>query len=234
MKSLNIFIASVSIFLALLLISCESDDAPDFDTNENFLTYHVLYNSDLNTTTITAEFRKLDPLGSNLELDSDESITFEGDELVFDPNSISYSKTYNGLVSEGDFVYSSSEGRIYMSTLVEYQSIDFPSTFSSISKSQGATIEWVGNNLGQYESLLVVIGDYEEGEEIGSFHNELGSSSVEVDGVILEVLALGTQPAYIQRNRVVFLTNESGEATIVGGRIVAEYRSSTIQVEVVD
>ncbi|WP_462251604.1 hypothetical protein [Ekhidna sp.] len=234
MKLSSIKTFTYSILLLTIVLSCESDDGPNFDTNDNFVSYFFFYDSDLDRTTITAEIKKLNVLNDNFQLESDETVTFNGDELMFDEQSVSYSRSYEGLIKEGDFVYSSSEGRVYSAALLSYQSIEFPNDFATLSKSEGATVEWVGNGLEEFESLIVVIGEYEEGQELGTFHDELGSESVDLARVTLEILPLGFQPAYIQRNKVKFLSNEEGEAPIVGGRIVVEYRSKTIQVELVE
>ncbi len=234
MKLPNVRTLLCSIMLLAILLSCESDEAPDIDTNDNFVSYFFFYDSDLDRTTITAEIKKLNVLNDNFQLESDETVTFNGDKLMFDEQSISYSRSYEGLVKEGDFVYTSSEGRVYSAPLLSYQSIALPNDFSTLSQSEGATIEWEGNALAEFESLIIVIGEYEEGQELGTFYDELGSESVDLGGVALEILPLGLQPAYIQRNKVKFLSSDDGEAPIVGGRIVVEYRSKTIQVELVE
>lgn len=219
--------------LAFTFQSCDSGDDPFEILNRNYLEYLLFYDSDENTTTVIVEVKNEGPLGNHLELNDDESITFRADELTFDESLVAYTKVYEGLINEGDFAYSASEGITYTSNFTGFNSVDFPSSFTSLSKQEGSTVEWTGSSLAANEAVLVIIGEYEEGQEFGTYVQGEGVSSFQIENIILEILPTGMQPAYMERSQVIGLLNEE-EVPFFGGRIVSNYRSATIQVEVTE
>lgn len=217
--------------LLLQSTSCGSEDNIDpEDTNDTFLDYQVFYDVDQDQTTITAHFKNGSVLGSEIILEENESITFNGDSLQYDPLSLSYSRDYEGQIIEGDFVFKSSEGKVYTSSLFSYESIEFPPSFSDISKSEGSVINWEGSSLGNDEFIEVIIGDPEQLHFAGIFHDGEGTVSVQVSAEELTSLSIGSWPAYMRRGKRLFFT----DATRAGGRIVASYRSRTIQIEITE
>ncbi|MEO9483726.1 MAG: hypothetical protein ABJG47_09790 [Ekhidna sp.] len=230
MKSPILRTLYISIFSSVLMISCTSDDGPDFDTNTNFLDYLVFYDSDLNSTIITAEFKKTDVFGSNITLEKNESITFRGEELTYDESKVLYSKEYAGLITSGDIVYTSSEGKVYTSSLVEYQSVDFSQAISSFSKSNGLVISWTGEPLVEREFIEFLIGVPEQNNFAGLVLEEEGTADLVLKSEDMAGLTSGTWPAYLQRGQLTY----PPDLTSVGGRIVTKYRSKTIEIEVTE
>lgn len=219
----------ITSIVVLGLSSC-SDDVPEFDRNTNFLDYLVLYDSDLDKTIITAEFKKEGVLGSNLILEEDETITFRGLELVFDESEILYRRDYDGLITSGDFVYTSSEGKIYTSSLGVYQSIDFAQPISSFSKSNDLVIGWEGEPLVEGEFIEFLIGLREQNNFAGTVYEGPGAADVVLRSEDMAGLTSGTWPAYLQRGHQIFQT----DVTSVGGRIASKYRSATKEIIVTE
>ncbi len=222
------------LLLAYTFQSCDSGDEPFEILNRNYLDYQIFYDSDENITSILVEVKNEQPSGNNLELNADESITFREDALMYDENLVAYTIVYEGLISEGDFVYSSSEGKNYTSTFTGFNSVDFPRSFTSISKQEGPTVEWEGSSLGENEAVTVVIGEFDGGQELGTYIEGEGISSFQIVDIILEILPVGMQPAYMKRSKVIWLSDEKDEVPFFGGRIGSQYRSKTIQVEVTE
>ncbi|MEM7298265.1 MAG: hypothetical protein AAF391_08375, partial [Bacteroidota bacterium] len=172
---------SASVVLAILIVaasvSCSSDDTIVADTNDTYLDYQVFYDSDLNQTTVTAGFSNGTLLGNEIILSDEESIAFAGDALLYDETQSKYVRNYEGRVVEGDFVFTSSEGKVYTNSLSDYESIAFPDNFSTFSKSEDLAINWVGTSLEIGEHVEVGIGDPEQGSWAGDLFDGEGTSS---------------------------------------------------------
>lgn len=232
---MNHFFKSTLIGLSILtigsVISCNSDETIVEDTNDTYLDYEVLHDSDANQTTVSARFTNGIVTGSEVILQENESVTFDGDLLQYDEANSEYKKSYEGRIMEGDFVFTSAEGKVYTNSMVDYETIGFPSDFTSFSKSEGLTLVWDGAILEINEHVEVGIGDPAQGSWAGDVFDGEGLSSFQFTPEGLTTLDLGTWPAKMIRAKFIF-TNGAG-TTRAGSRIFHKYQS-TIQVEVTE
>jgi hypothetical protein len=74
------------------------------DQNKIYLSLNLKYNKTLDKTSATAAFLQDNSTGAKLELDSDASVTFNDNNLIFDVVEKCYGKDFIGLV-EDDFTY---------------------------------------------------------------------------------------------------------------------------------
>ena len=242
MKFSSILSLGVHIIFMILIvfsISCVSDDETAVeDTNDTYLDYRIIYNSDIDQTLVAAIFRKNNPLGDEVILTLDESLTFNGHPLEYEEAIPEYDfepvpgyiKRFDGRMVSGEFVFTSSEGITYKNALVPTNTIDFESSFVSFSKNEDLIITWEGEALQENESVIIFIGIVDEGVLVGGSVDTEGADSFIITKDELVNFPLGTWPAEIQRTTY----NGLLEETRAGGRIVTKFNGRMVDLEVTD
>ncbi|WP_343633918.1 hypothetical protein [Fluviicola sp.] len=220
-------IALVSI--PFLLVSCEKENSEDVNQDKIYTDYELFYNKNEDKTYVVARFKFGGPTGTNLELTSGASVTFNGDPLTYNAFYFGHYKEYAGKINSGTFIYNDTDGNQFTNTTPVLDTIAFQPGFDTIVKSQANTLTWIGSPLAANQSVGIFIGSWTWGQDALFYQNQLGASNIIMGVASLNSLALGSSTVYMDR------TNETAvsQGTSEGGKIRSKYRALNKVVQVV-
>jgi hypothetical protein len=133
----------------------------------------------------------------------------------------SHRKEYAGLVSSGTFVYTDLEGNVFNNVAPEVVNINFPEGLTEISMGSSFTFEWVGEPVGQGETVsLWIDGTQQNNAELFSTILQ-GNSSLVLGADKLDNLGLGQATCWLVRTR----RKELDNGTSKGGFMETKYRA---------
>ena len=217
--------------LALALISffsaCETESSSDVDQNRIHAAYELFYDKKSNETTAVAVFRFGSSVGTQLELASPSEVRFNNDVLAFNAILGRYEKSYKDQwIKSGTFTFTDTEGKTYTTSSDVMKAADFAATpeVLTFSKNADQTVSWVGDPLGQDETVgALLIGP-------GNIFNikQSGATGFPVNKANLTNVNPGDYLISMDRWLAAPLT----EKTDAGGEIVVKYRSAAKNVKV--
>lgn len=227
----NGFAKKALLFIALpfLLFSCEKENSEDVNQDKIYTDYELFYNKNEDKTTVVARFKFGGPTGTNLELTSGATVTFNGDPLTYNAFYVGHVKEYAGKISSGTFIYTDVDNNQFTNTTPMLDTIAFQPGFDTIVKSQANTLTWVGNPLAANQSVGVFIGSWTWGQDALYYQNQLGATNIIMGITSMNSLALGSSTVYMDRQ------NETNvvQGTSEGGKIRSKYRALNKVVQVV-
>ncbi|MEL6588662.1 MAG: hypothetical protein AAFP02_05980 [Bacteroidota bacterium] len=224
MKRLSFFSLSLILLVGLFMFSCESEPSIDVNQDRIWVEYELLYDAAEDKTTAFALFRFGNSIGTQLELSDPATVTFEGENLLFNPILARHEIELDGLVSEGTFVYTDTDGSVFSNQTPSISSADFPATPSPlpISKSADYDIIWDGSPLGADQGLSVLVGPKLYLEE------EQGATSITIFANRLQDLDRPSYLTFMER----WEERDPIEVTSAGGVIRAKYRAERTTAEI--
>lgn len=212
------------------LFSCTGESAGDVNQDRIYTEYEQFYNSNTGTTTVIARFRFGGPLGTLLQLDSNDNVKFNGEVLPYSVFWGAHVKEYVGNIAPGTFVYTNLDGNVFTNSVPAYEAIDFPSSFTELSKSTPYDFQWVGTSLSQNQEVGVYVGTWGWGDDTWNYTNSVGATNMVFGLNSLSNLTLGSATVYL--DRATKSTNIQG--TSKGGVIRGKYRAPNRTVNVVN
>lgn len=221
------------IFALLILLtsmSCMREDSADVNQDKIYTRYELFYNSNSDKTVVVAQFRFGNPLGTLLELFDPASVTFNGEDLPYKLLYNGHAKEYAGKLDGGTFVYTDVEGNVFTNSVPAYSEIQFPSDFTTLSKSSAYELSWDGTPLDVNEQVGMFIGSWKWGDDALFFTDSDGADNLILDVNLMSNLATGTATAYMDRSTVL----DVAEGTSEGGVIVGKYRASNKEITVTE
>jgi hypothetical protein len=220
----------LSVIISVALFSCTGESAGDVNQDRIYTEYEQFYNSNTGTTTVIARFRFGGPLGTLLELDSTDNVKFNGDDLPYSIFWGAHVKEYVGNIAPGTFVYTNLDGNVFTNTVPAYEAIDFPSSFTELSKSTPYDFQWVGTALSQNQEVGVYVGTWGWGDDTWNYTNSVGATNMIFGLNSLSNLTLGSATVFL--DRATKSTNIHG--TSKGGVIRGKYRAPNRTVNVIN
>lgn len=219
--------------LPLALTACDATRlSSDVDQDRIFARYELIYDEANDRTVPRASFRLGDGEGALIRLEGDASVQFEGEALQLEgPQGLgSYDATLRGLVSEGSFRYTGSDGRAFVNT-ARVRSIALPSSLPAADRDAAYEVTWEGGPVGPDEEVRLAL--YQVGVDARvalASTAERGATSVSVPRSELRGLRPGEATVLLTR-----FTKSSLEAgTRAGGEVVGEYGAPQQVVPIVD
>jgi hypothetical protein len=220
----------LSVIISVALFSCTGESAGDVNQDRIYTEYEQFYNSNSGVTTVVARFRFGGALGTLLELDSTDNVTFNGDVLPYNIFWGGHAKDYIGNIPPGTFVYTNLDGNVFTNTVPAFEAIAFPSDFVEISRSAAYDFQWVGSALSQKQEVGVFIGSWAWGDDTWNFTNSVGATNMVFGINSLSNLPLGTSTVYLDRAT----KSTSIQGTSKGGVIKGKYRAPNRVINVIN
>jgi hypothetical protein len=221
---------SLSLLFAVVFTSCTGESAGDVNQDRIYTEYEQFYNSNTGTTTVIARFRFGNALGTILELDSTDNVKFNGDDLPYSIFWGAHVKEYVGNIAPGTFVYTNLDGNVFTNTVPTFETIDFPSNFTELSRSTPYDFQWTGTAIGQNQEVGVFVGSWAWGDDTWNFTNSVGATNMVFGINSLSNLPLGTSTVYL--DRTTRKTNIQG--TSRGGVIKGKFRAPNRVINVIN
>ncbi|MEN9942239.1 MAG: hypothetical protein RLZZ91_240 [Bacteroidota bacterium] len=221
---------SLSLLFAVVFTSCTGESAGDVNQDRIYTEYEQFYNSNTGTTTVIARFRFGNALGTILELDSTDNVKFNGDDLPYSIFWGAHVREYVGNIAPGTFVYTNLDGNVFTNTVPTFETIDFPSNFTELSRSTPYDFQWTGTALGQNQEVGVFVGSWAWGDDTWNFTNSVGATNMVFGINSLSNLPLGTSTVYLDRT-----TRKSNiQGTSRGGVIKGKFRAPNRVINVIN
>lgn len=213
--------------------SCESEKASLVNPEGVHQIYTVTYNGDAKSTTVNARFRFGGAGGTNLELDGVAKVTHNVCE--FKKSSflgVNYAGSFQGHQAEHIFEYTDTAGKLHRNT-IRLPAVDFGADApAEISRSKDLRLAFVGDAVGQDESVEVSIHQANQGNQSVSrvvSNRTAGARDVLVSAAELGAFAEGDATLTLTRR----VTGTLQSATTRGGSITANYVSDSRKVKIV-
>lgn len=210
-----------------MLTGCMREDSENVNQDRIWAHYELYYNANEDITYARATFRFGHSMGTRLNLSDPSEVRFDGDVLPFKEGLAYYEEDYAGYIDSGVFEFVDLNDNIYINE-VSVKSVEFPSDFGPINPANSFEMDWVGDALGNNETVSIWLNGVEEGDSQLFLENDEGAESLILAANQLQELPLGTTSAVIER----VATPPIQEGTEVGGLITARYRGQNVSVEI--
>lgn len=200
--------------------SCQKEDSDSVDQDKIWTSYELYYDKNQDKTYARATFKFSNALGTNLELKSPASVTFNGDALSFKNTFAYYEKEYAGFISSGTFSYTDLDNNTFTNAISGIKPIAFP-VIDTIHTANAFTIIWVGDSLATNEKVTLWLdGVYQNNSEF-FYQSSQGATSIICAANQLQNLGHGTGNGWMERT----ITPAIQNATSAGGSIKGVYKA---------
>lgn len=226
----NVINISCLLMVMGIFASCDVENSADVNQDRIYADYDLRYNENADKTTVVARFRFGGPTGTLLELSNPASVLFNDEPLPFNLILGGHSKEFVGQVTEGEFMYTNTEGVLFVNKTPAYESVDYPIGLDSLSKSETFELVWDGTALKANQRVSLFIGSWTFGEDGLFVENTEGASSMILTKDMLDNVKVGNSTFFMDRTTAVDIE----EGTDEGGRIRATYQTENINVEVIE
>jgi hypothetical protein len=211
-------------------MACTKDKSSNVNQDRIYQDLEIFYDSNTDKTTVIARFKFGGATGTFLELDSGATVKFNGDLLPFNNILYGHSKEYAGRISSGTFVYTNVDGKIFNNALAAVDTIAFPASLDTISKSSAFDLTWAGTALQPDETVGLFIGSWTWGQDAVYLQDADGASNLVLGTGQLVTLPVGPSTFYMDRS----LNKKLTEKTTVGGIATSKFRAKNRVVQVVN
>lgn len=212
------------------LSSCDVEDSADVNQDRIYTVYEVFYNSNTDKTWVIARFRFGGLTGTLLELNEPASVSFNGDELPYNPVFLGHYKEFAGRLNSGEFRYTNVDGAIFTNSVASGETIAFPEGLETISKSNAFNLEWEGASLGEDEVVGLFVGSWTWGQDAAFVQTNEGTTSLVLGTNQLNNLPDGQSTLFMDRSIIKTVTQGTSE----GGIVRNVYRAENINVDIVE
>ena len=212
------------------LSSCDVEDSADVNQDRIYSVYEVFYNSNTDKTWVIARFRFGGPTGTLLELNDPASVSFNGDELPYNPVFLGHYKEFAGRLNSGEFIYTNVDGATFTNSVSTGTTISFPSGLETISKSNAFNLEWEGTSLSEDEVVGLFVGSWTWGQDAAFLQTNEGANGLELGTTQLDNLPDGQTTIFMDRSIIKTVTQGTSE----GGIVRNVYRAENINVDFVE
>lgn len=223
--------------LALLPLAALAACAPaELSSNVNqdrvWARYELIYDGQNDRTEPRVSFRFGNGAGTQLRLDGDARVQFEGRtlELQTPLNITFYNTTLNGRVAEGTFRYTSADGRVFENRVAN-RALSLPGTLPDVRRGEPYTITWQGEPVGPNEEVRLVLYRVSLDSRLAfASATQAGATSVTIPAAQTQPIQPGEITVLLTR----FTRGTPAQATAAGGETVGEYNAPQRLVRVVD
>lgn len=209
----------LSVFL--IVISCAKDESKNVNQDSIFVIYELFYNDSDDITTARATFRFGGAGGTLLELSDPASVTFQGEELLYNSVTGVHRKEFSGFITTGTFVYTDLDDNVFTNSIPTIYPIHFPDV-DTISSVSSFVFEWVGEPVDDDETITLTINGTMQANIESFFTSTEGETQLVLAADKLGNLGVGNASCTLQR----LLSDLSvNEGTSEGGRMAVWYTS---------
>lgn len=222
----------VSIFsvLAFFLSGCQIEDSADVNQDKIWAKYELVYNATDSVTIAIAEFRFKNENGEVLKLNEAADIRFNNQELIYNELYNAHSFEFNTLIDSGTFAYADLDQFTFTNKIDGIDSIGFAEEFDTIRIGESVVINWTGNPLESNETASVYTEAWSLNSQPIVTQADLNAISLVIPSNAISQLTQGTNELSIERE----WSNDAGQVTAAGGKIVSKYIVTNHEVEVVN
>lgn len=214
----------------LALIGCNVEDSGDVNQDKIWTHYELFYNSNDDKTVAVARFRFGSNTGTLLRLNENASVSFNGNELQYNAWYLGHTQEFAGWVDSGTFVYNDLDGLTFTNTVMPYDSVEFPTGFDTIYKSQANTLAWNGTPLAENEHVGLFVGSWTWGDDALYVESSDSATSIIMGTSQLSNVPVGPSILYMDR----WTDVPVAEGTSEGGQVVGKYRAENRVAQVVN
>ncbi|MFN3596455.1 MAG: hypothetical protein ACK41D_04190 [Rubricoccaceae bacterium] len=224
-------------FFALIpLVALAACEPAELSSNVNqdriWARYELVYDGQNDRTEPRASFRFGNGSGTQLRLDGDARVQFEGRtlELQTPLNVTFYSASLNGRTAEGTFRYTNADGRVFENR-VSNRALSLPGTLPDIRRGQPYTVTWQGEPVGPNEEVRLVLYRVSLDSRLAfASATQAGATSVTIPPAQTQPIQPGEITVLLTR----FTRGTPAQATSAGGETVGEYNAPQRLGRVVD
>lgn len=224
-------VALLVVAALLSLAGCVAEQSADVNQQRIWTSYELAYDANADVTTAKATFRFGNSLGTPLELTSPSEVRFNGERLLraSGVGTVSYERSFAGLVPSGTFRFTDTEGEVYANG-VTLRPAEFPSSLGPIDHDRSYAFDWVGSALAPSEQVTVTLRRLTSEDPALAVFPQFadGARSVVMDAGQLRNVSPGTVTLHMTRE----WTGAPGRTPDAGGKVklqwVARERSVTI------
>lgn len=130
------------------------DDSEFIDLDSIFMEYEFKYNENLDRTNVKATVRLGGLTHRKIELSDPAHITFDDEKMIFNHFTRSYTKSFDGFVSNAAFEYTDIEENTFIHNIGTVEEIGFPDALV-LNDDKELEFEWVGNPLKENETIIL-------------------------------------------------------------------------------
>lgn len=217
-------------FALFLFSSCESEDSENVNQDKIYASYVLEYNANDDVTYARSNFNFGNALGTKLELSDDANVKVNDDELTFKQVLAFYEKTYTGLLSKGDFVYTDVENNKFENTVEMVNAIAFEDLPATASRNSSLEVKWSGGAIEKGEIVTITIDGSGEQDIKVFVETGVGAESKILKASELKDLGLEDAKFYIRRSKDMPAT----DVTSAGGTVIARYDGKPQVVDITD
>lgn len=205
-----------------ILTSCQDDDSNGLDASVPFYqNLGVAYDITQNETRVGANFNQNNSEGQNIKLNGPASVLFNGKTPDFANIGVYfYTYSFKGL-DDMTFTFTRAKDSVFtnIASLDDVSPIAIPQSFTSIPLNEAVVLAWVGEPLGDNESVEVRI--VYSGGVYNKYNSEKGSTSLSIS--LSNSAPAGKATLSLSRIKKLPLQQSNGNA---GGQLEVSYYQS--------
>lgn len=222
-----IFICVILVSAVYVFSSCERESSADVNQDRIYVSYEMVYHESTDITYARASFFFGSITGTKLELADPSQVTCNGDLLGFQNALAYYEKQYTGIVNEGEYVFSNTEGASYtnIATITE---IGLPETLDTIVKGNSYELFFTGDALSAGEGVYAYINGTGENDGINVYQNTTNVTSIIIPATQTDKLTVGTNTVYLRKRH----ETDAQETTEAGAICAGIYQTAEVNIEV--
>ncbi|MEM7660430.1 MAG: hypothetical protein AAF399_30280 [Bacteroidota bacterium] len=221
---------STCLVLALIVFSCARDVSENVNQDSIFTEYRLVNDADQDKTFARATFRFGGATGTILDLTDPAVVTLDGDLLTYKPLFGYFEKDFAGELAGGTFSYTDLDNSTFENAVSLSSAISLPTALDSISQGEAFSLEWLGDPVGEDESVIVTINGINEGDAQIFTTTDQGANAIVLAQNKLTELGIGEARVFIER----WTNQELGQATGEGGAVWSRYITGPMLVQITE
>lgn len=223
MKNLFNFYSLIAV-ACFCFTSCAVEDSADVNQDKIYTDYEVFYNSNTDKTTVLARFRFGGATGTLLQLNDPAMVTYNGEELSWNPVLSGHSKEFAGQINGGSFIYTNIDGGSFENAAPAWESIGFPNDLDTLTRSSSYDLKWDGTALGNNQRVGIFAGSWAWGQDAAFVQLNEGSDNIILGKDQLDDLPVGQTTLYMDRTTEQAVVDGTSEGGLIRGKFRAENR----------
>jgi len=200
----------------VIVLSCETGEEA-VDPDRIFSFYELSYDHNDDKTLARASLSLDGPEGDLVKLTGPAGISFNGRDLVFNPENRIHFIEYDGRVDSGTFIYIDGDNNTFTNSTPKLSEIALP-PIERFSRDEDLLFRWIGDPVGEKETVMLTL----EGSERSTtfLSSEPGSTEFVILASDIRTLdKYGSGVMKLQRNYDSYMN--AGNA--IGGRMSMRY-----------
>lgn len=209
------------------LSACKKEVSKLVDQDKIWTYYELFYNENDGKTYATATFRFSSEIGTRLMLSDPSTVSVDGIEMDWNPETGNYTTEFAGIKTTVDFDWVDLDGNSF-SNSIEIRDVDYPSVLDdSLFHSDPVNyFLWEGAPLDSFESVILTLdGEGNTDRRVFSV-DTLNASTITIDSLKLQQVDSGMVDLFLDKLYSPNLVEETSR----GGLIVGKYRPANRQI----